>query len=414
MQAAMPENCIKSALQLEGESLRVGEETIDLGVFDSVHVFGSGKASIRMAQATLDVLGSKVSGGVLISNVQGDVPPLRVCQGAHPVPDEKSVAGATAIRDAMKALGENDFYLFLLSGGNSALCELPMEPLTLAEFQDTTKKLLGSGAEIQEMNTIRKHLSQVKGGRLADLTPAKGVVLVLSDVIGDDFSFIGSGPLYHDTTTFKDCAEILTRYRIMDAIPATARDIITKGVEGTVPETPDAPRTHVRHILVGSNMMALKAAEKACRDKNITCTLHPEPIRGEAREIALKLLKVSQQESSAKPHVHLFGGETTVTLKGNGRGGRNQEMTLAALKAIQNSENVAFLSGGTDGIDGLSDAAGAAVDAESFARSRELGLDIDAYLDNNDSGTFFEKSGDGIITGPSGTNVMDVTIVVQG
>lgn len=413
LEAADPKRCVERYMQRDGEQLQVGLKQYDLASFQRIFVLGSGKGSLKMAEAALEILGERVSGGVVISNKPGSLPPLETIQGSHPIPDENSLRAAQSMLSCLEEMREDDLFIYLLSGGNSALCELPQPPLTLEEYQQTTRTLLGSGAEIQELNTLRKHLSQVKGGRLAQHTRATGVALVLSDVIGDDFSSIGSGPFYPDSTTFADCQAIIDRYGIASKLPENALDILNQGAAGAIEETPKQTRDNLHHQLIGSNALVLGVLKRELENQGIRCVLQEEPIRGEARDVARDLLEKACHDSGTLPCVYLFGGEPIVTLKGKGMGGRNHEMALSALEWIGSREDVLFLSGGTDGIDGMTDSAGAIADSLSFNKANEAGLSIAKLLDNNDSGSFFKTIGEQITTGPTGTNVMDIVIIVR-
>jgi hydroxypyruvate reductase/glycerate 2-kinase len=295
--------------------------------------------------------------------------------------------------------------------------EKPAPPVKLDEFQDVTKLLLGCGAPIEEMNIVRKHLSLAKGGRLGRLTKAAGAVLVISDVIGDDLEAIGSAPLFRDRSSYGDAFDILQKYGLWGRIPSNARTVIEQGIAGIIEETPKEPNPRIEHILIGSNMKGLIRGKDTAESFGINTHIITSRLRGESREVAKTIVSIGEEIAAtnnpfSQPVCLLFGGETTVTLRGSGRGGRNQEMCLAAVREIKSRGKMTFLSAGTDGIDGNSDAAGAVIDSGTFARSRELNLNPDEYLNNNDSHTFLKKTGDLIVTGPTGTNVMDMTILL--
>lgn len=413
LQAVDPKEAVRRVLRCEdGKVLAVGDQIFDLDRYDKIAIMGSGKAALKMGEAAGEVLDGKFDKGLLITNQADSIPGFTCLQASHPISDERSLNAARQLLDSLHSLTSNDLLIFLLSGGNSALCELPYDSISLSDYQQAVRTLLESGAVIQELNTIRKHLSQVKGGRLAEATQANGAVLVLSDVLDDDLSSIGSGPFAPDATTFEECWVIIEHYGLRSKLPDSVCHVLEEGKRGNLPETPKEESSKISHHMVGSNHLALEAMREACEARGIQCVLHPEPIQGEARDWAVRTLKEICQERVSAPTCHLFGGESTVTVRGSGKGGRNHEMALAALQWIGEREGVTFLSAGTDGLDGMADAAGAVADTEGFRKAKSLGLDIDDYLARNDSGSFFQATGDNIVTGSTGTNVMDVVVIM--
>ncbi|RKX97220.1 MAG: glycerate kinase, partial [Spirochaetes bacterium] len=306
-------------------------------------------------------------------------------------------------------------------GGGSALLPMPADGITLEEKQATTKVLLECGATIDEINSIRKHLSKIKGGGLMRLAyPANVISLILSDVVGDPLDIIASGPTVPDTSTFKDCMEIIKKYDIEKKIPYTVLKRIEKGLKGEIEETPkdgDPIFEKSENIIIGNNMKAVLAADKKARELGYNTLIISSMIEGETKEVAkvhgaiIKEVKRSGNPISP-PACILSGGETTVTIKGKGKGGRNQEFVLACCIDIEGIDKVMILSGGTDGTDGPTDAAGAVGDGETVLRAKKIGLDADKYLNNNDSYHFFQKLDDLLITGPTNTNVMDLRILL--
>jgi hydroxypyruvate reductase/glycerate 2-kinase len=415
--AVRPENIFPNLVSLEGDTLCVGNHRYVLSKKQKVYVFGSGKAASGSAKIMEHILGDRLAGGLVISNMADpSLEKITVTVGSHPVADEMSVSATDQITFRMSRLTRDDFYIYLLSGGASALMERPFPPLSLSDLQNVTKLMLSAGAPIEEMNAVRKHLSLVKGGRLGRMTDARGVVLVMSDVIGDDLDTIGSAPLYRDRTTFQDVAEILKKYALWDRLPASVADLVREGVTGTVADTPKEENPLIDHFLVASNIKALEKAKETALSYEIPAHILSSRFRGEAREAAKAIAAIAEEIMASgnpfsPPVCLLFGGETTVTLQGDGRGGRNQEMCLSFLKEMTGREGWVFLSAGTDGIDGHSDAAGAVVDASTLQKVREMGLNMDDYLARNDSNSFFKQTGDLIITGPTGTNVMDLAIL---
>ena len=393
----------------------------DYSRFHHVYVIGAGKAGASMARAAERALGRTIAGG-LVNVKYGHVAKLRrieLNECGHPVPDERGVAGAERIAEIASAAGAGDLVLCLISGGASALLPLPAPPVTLAEKQEVTRLLLASGADIHEINALRKHMSAIKGGQLARLAwPAKVEALLVSDVIGDNLDVIGSGPAAPDPSTFLDAAGVLDRYGIRDKVPAAVRARIDQGVAGAIDETPkpgDRLFARVRNTVVGGNRLALDAAARHARQLGFHTLVLSSTIAGETREIARMHAAIAREAAECgrpvkPPACIITGGETTVTLRGGGLGGRNQEFALAAALDIAGLDDVVVFSAGTDGTDGPTDAAGAIADGDTLRRKP----DARRYLDANDSYHYFESLGDLVITGPTNTNVADVRILLIG
>src|SRR5512136_1424666 len=425
VRAVDPAEAIRRHLVREGERLAIGGEHVDLGAARAIVVVGLGKAAAPMAAAVEEILGARIARGVVVTKY-GHVQPTRVIrihEAGHPVPDEAGMAGARAVLDHVKGLDPADLVLVLISGGGSALTPAPVEGVTLAEKQALTKALLACGADIREMNTLRKHISRIKGGQLARAAaPARVFTLILSDIVGDPLDAIASGPTVPDPTTYADALAILDKYRIRQEIPASIRTHLEAGAAGKIPETPkpdDPLFSRVRSVMVASNIQALEAARAEAQRLGFHAIILSSFIEGETREIARMhaalALEVRASGHPAKPPVCLItGGETTVTLRGKGKGGRNQEFALASALDIARLPGVVVLSAGTDGTDGPTDAAGAMVDGDTVKRALGLGLKPRAALDGNDAYPFFERLGDLVITGPTRTNVMDVRLVLVG
>jgi len=417
--SVLPEKLISGSVFLHDEELRILDARYHLRKDQKIHVFGSGKASVGMAKSLLALLQERVAGGVIVtSQLTGDdLSPLMVVRGSHPVPDEQSIEGAALLIEGLSALDREDFFIYLLSGGSSALIEKPVPTITLGEMQETTRLLLHTNVPIQNINAIRKHLSMVKGGRLGQCTRASGAVLVISDVIGDDLSVIGSGPLYHDTSSYQQCREILEQAAIWDKVPLGVRSVIISGLKGYIQETPKKQQESISHFLLGTNRIALEQARRTAEDAGLNSNILTTSQEGEAREVAKDLVSLARNISShnepfTPPVCLLFGGETTVTVRGGGRGGRNQELALAALAEIGEQDNILLLSGGTDGIDGNSSAAGAIADSGFFMEGSRQGLSVEHFLKENNSNAFFQAVGGLLETGPTGTNVMDITLLI--
>jgi len=425
VRAVDPEEAIHRHLVREGLRLRIGQETVDLGKVGEVAVVGCGKAAGPMAAAVEEIVGDRIGRGIVVTKY-GHVQPtrtIRIHEAGHPVPDDAGIAGGQAVLDHVRGLGSSDLVIVLVSGGGSALTPAPVEGITLAEKQALTKALLACGADIREMNTLRKHISRFKGGQLARAAqPARVVTLILSDIVGDPLDAIASGPTVPDPTTYADALGILDKYRIRGEIPAAIRDRLEAGARGEVPETPkpdDPLFARVSNLIVGSNIQALEAARFEARALGFAAMILSSFIEGETREIARVHAALAREVRTSgnplpPPACLISGGETTVTLRGSGKGGRNQEFVLAAALDIAGLPQTVILSAGTDGTDGPTDAAGAIADGETCARARAAGLNPRKALGANDAYPFFERLGDLILTGPTKTNVMDVRLVLVG
>jgi glycerate 2-kinase len=393
----------------------------DLSRYRNIYVAGAGKAGAAMAGAAERVLGRRIARGLL--NVKdGHVAPLRrieLNECGHPVPDERGVEGARRIAEIAAGASADDLVLCLISGGASALLPLPADPITLDEKQEVTKLLLACGASIHEINAVRKHISQIKGGQLARLAyPARVLALLLSDVIGDDLDVIGSGPTAPDASTFAMARAILEKYGIFQRVPASVHERLERGGRGEIPETPkqgDAIFKRVRNEVIGSNRLAVDAAAARAGELGFRTLVLSTFVEGETREIARMHAAIAKEIVHAgrplkPPACVITGGETTVTLRGDGLGGRNQEFALSAAIDIADLPNVVVFSAGTDGSDGPTDAAGAIADGRTLARNPLA----PEFLSRNDSYRYFEGLGDLIVTGPTNTNVMDVRLLLVG
>jgi len=433
-----PERMIRHVLSLEGDSLSVQTEDrkleLDLSRFDRIFVIGAGKATAPMAKAVESVLGNRITRGTIA--VKGEQPEtlsrIEMIAAGHPVPDEQSLqAAGTAIELARQA-DERTLVINLISGGGSALLTLPYSDgtftLTLDQMKQTTESLLRCGATIQEINCIRKHLSGIKGGRLAQaIYPATGLSLILSDVVGDDLSSIASGLTTPDNMTYSDALGIVKKYDVSTELPRQVMDVLQAGAAGEIPDTPGpdaAEFERIHNVLVGTNAHALRAASESARALGYETTVLTSQLTGEAREVAMLFVGVARDlirftppepVVSARPACIIAGGETTVTIRGGGKGGRNQEMALSFLAALvpgtEEFSNALFLSCGTDGNDGPTDAAGGRVDGEALAAARAAG-GVSAALADNDAYHYLEKIGALVKTGATSTNVCDVQILL--
>jgi hydroxypyruvate reductase len=428
LSAVDPSRILKDGIRIEKDYLRIrieeeSERIFDFNAFNRIFLVGTGKASNSMAQAIEEIFGDRITRG-LITTKYGHRLPLKkteIIESGHPIPDQNSYDGARKIESLLKESGLNDLVIFLLSGGGSALLTLPADEIDLKEKQEMTQLLLDCGAEINEINTIRKHISQIKGGWLAKWAyPSTVIGFILSDVVGDQLDVIGSGPTIPDSSTFEEAWQILEKYDLLNEISSSIQKHLRLGKGGKVEETPkpgDVVFKKVYNVLIGSNILALRAAEKEASSLGFNTFILSSSIVGETREAARFHTAIAKEVISSgnpiqKPACILSGGETTVTKEGNGLGGRNQEFALAGALEISGIERVVLLSGGTDGTDGPTDAAGAVADHTTVRKAESMGLDPKAYLKNNDAYPFFRSLGDLLITGPTHTNVMDVRIML--
>jgi len=418
--------------------------------FNRLFVIGFGKAVCPMVKAIEDNVADLISKGVAITKYGHGIEQqssraavnkeknisyseatgllrycstaLKILEAGHPVPDENGLRGSEEIIRLLKSADEKTLVVCLVSGGGSALLVSPHEGITLAEKQLVTKLLLNAGADINELNTVRKHISNVKGGRLAEIAyPARIISLILSDVIGDRLDVIASGPTSPDMTTYSHALRVLEKYDLIGCTPKNILNVLKRGLDGLLPETPKAGNTifeNVENIIIGSSRIALDAAKQKAEEMGFQTEILSSELTGEAKDIGKWLAEKAKEIKGSRirevkwPRCLISGGETTVKVKGDGLGGRNMELALAFAMEIKGIDGITFLSAGTDGTDGPTDAAGAIVDGGTVKKAKKLGLDPEEYLNNNDSYNFFKKIDGLFITGPTGTNVMDIQIVV--
>jgi glycerate 2-kinase len=425
LKAVDPIEAVLRYVKLKDNALSVGDRRFDLKDFDRILVVGAGKAGAPMAKALEDLLGERIADGVIVVKEGHSLPlrHVRCHEAGHPVPDERGIRGAEDIISLVKGAGERDLVICVLSGGGSALLVAPAGGVTLEDKQEVTRLLLACGADIHEINTVRKHLSRAKGGELARFAnPATVVSLILSDVIGDDLNVIASGPTVPDPSTFADAEKVFNKYGIWEHVPSTVQHRIQQGLKGDVEDTPksgDPTFQRCSFELVGTNLQALTAASREAERLGYNPLILSSTVEGEAREVVKAFTAIAKEvrRSSnpiSQPACILCGGETTVTIQGEGKGGRNQEFALASALVLDGMENVVVLSGGTDGTDGPTDAAGAIADGATVARALAKDLDPLDYLRRNDSYHFFNALEDLVITGPTRTNVMDVYMILVG
>jgi hydroxypyruvate reductase len=423
LKAADPVGAVLRHVRVEKGVLIAGSRRYSLSRIRNIYVVGAGKASAAMARAVERLLGKRITSGA-VSVKYGHVAPvkrIRLLECGHPVPDQAGVDAAREIASMVAGATQDDLIICVISGGASALLPFPAQPLTLEMKQETTRLLLNSGANIVEINAVRKHLSSIKGGWLAALAyPATVLSLILSDVIGNGLDAIGSGITAPDSTTYAIAYEILERYDLLSRVPTPVRERIEQGLRGENKETPKADHpafAKTQNLIVGSNDLALNAARDRAKELGYNTLVLSSFIEGETRDVArvhaaiAKEIRANRRPLRA-PACIISGGETTVAIRGKGLGGRNQEFALAAAIDIDGLEDVLVLSGGTDGTDGPTDAAGALSDGTTLTSARKHGLDARAFLTNNDSYSFFDPLGGLIKTGPTNTNVMDVRLVL--
>src|SRR5262245_42140237 len=418
LSAGAVEPMVRRALRIEGTRLVAGARTWDLERLRRVVVLGCGKAGAAMARAVEGSLGDRVTEGFVVvkDGYGGPTRRIRLAEAGHPVPDARGQRAAQRLLELARGAAADDLVIVLISGGGSALTPAPAPPITLEEKQATMRLLLEAGATINELNAVRKHLSLIKGGQLARAaSPACVLTLVLSDVIGDPLDVIASGPTAPDPSTFGDALDVLKTRGLLDRVPASVRDRLTAEARGQIAETPkpgDPLFERVGNLVIGNNALIATAAVERARALGYRVTLLTRSLDGEARAAARNL--VDRAQALSPPACAIAAGETTVTVRGGGLGGRCQEFALAAALEIEGEDGIAVLAAGTDGTDGSTDAAGAIVDGSSVERGRRAGADARAALDDNDSHGFLRASGDLLISGPTNTNLLDLYVALRG
>lgn len=420
VEAVKPGHFIPHHIQFEENRIRVGDQHIPVKETGGLYIAAVGKAASAMALETEKIFNNHITEGLVITKYDHalSLTHCHTIEAGHPVPDNNSLLGSEALIRLFKKAKPTDTIILLISGGASALITDVPRGCNLPDIQQTVQLLLSCGASIDEMNTVRKHLSDIKGGQLMQYTRARVIALLLSDVPGDDLSVIASGLTVPDETTFGDAWHIIEKYALAESIPACIKNRLLNGMRGSIPETPkpgDPAFLNVYNFLVASNQNALDAAAQKAQSLGYATTILSPMLTGDAEIQAATFISRLKNEKHDSPLCLLWGGETTVTVKGTGKGGRNQHLALAALCEIRDrmwlqNHRVTILSGGTDGTDGPTTAAGAVIDADIFNQADKLSLNPEVYLHNNDAYHFFEKTGGLIITGPTQTNVMDIII----
>jgi glycerate 2-kinase len=425
LKAVDPKTIVKNKLSLNGSFLQVEKHSFDINKFNHVYVVGGGKAAGPMAEALEEILGNNIDEGT-VNVPHGSLYKTKIIKfhgASHPLPDEASVEGTKQILNVVEKASEDDLVICLISGGGSSLMSLPREGVSLKEKRELTNALLRCGATIREINSVRKHLSGFKGGWLAKKTyPATILNIILSDVVGDPLDTIASGPTVPDETTFAEAKTVLEKYELWQHLPLSIQKIIEEGKKDRIQETPksqDNVFDKVYNLVIGNNRTASFATFQYLKSQELNTVLLTSTIEGEARCVGALLASIAKEifvsdNPLPKPAAVIVGGETTVKVSGNGLGGRNQEVALAAAIQLQNNLDctVVVASLGTDGVDGPTDAAGAIVDVNTYARAVELGLKPEVFLAENDSHSFFSNLRDLIITGQTGTNVNDISLII--
>ena len=423
LRAVDPIEVVLNALSLEGDVLSYEGGSVDLSKTKKIIVVGGGKAGGMMAKAVEGLLGKQITSGHInvLKGTEGSKLGRITLRGAsHPIPDHEGVKGVDRMLDLTNGLTKRDLVITLISGGGSALMPYPAPGISIEDMRKLTSFLLMAGATINELNSVRKHISGFKGGQFArHVYPAMMINLLLSDVIGDPIDTIASGPTSPDESTFMDARDVVTKYGLIDDIPESVLSRLNDGMNGMCPETPklgDPIFENVSNLVIANNYMAARAASKVAEGLGYNSMILSTHIEGEARQVGGMFAGVAREEQSRglplpRPAAIIIGGETTVTVNGEGKGGRNQEVALGAIRKMSGLRGI-IATLGTDGIDGPTDAAGAMVDGESLTRALGMGLNPDKFLEGNDSYSFFESMNDLIMTGPTETNVNDLSVIL--
>jgi glycerate 2-kinase len=418
-----PNAIIKSRVQVTNSTLKVDHYSFDLREFKHIYVVGGGKASGSMAAALEKILGNRITCG-LVNVPKKDMSKtgiIKLHAASHPIPDESGVEGTRRMLEIAEHAEEDDLVICLISGGGSSLMPMPRGGISIMDKKTVTDALLKSGANINEINTVRKHISDFKGGWLAKKAyPATILNLILSDVVGDPLDFIASGPTVPDSTTFRNAVNVLKKYCLWDSSPPHIREVLTDGERGIIPETPKADDKAFKktfNLIVGNNRSASLMACEFLRKAGLNTLLITATLEGEAKQVGTVFATMAREVAASanpvpRPAAMIAGGETTVTVTGNGLGGRNQEIPLAASLKLAGLDGAVIASLSTDGVDGPTDAAGALADGKTLTRAAHAGLRPEQFLAENDSYHFFEKLEDLIFTGPTGTNVNDVSVII--
>ncbi len=429
LNAVDPAAVINRVITREKDILQIANKTYNLGDYKQIHLLAIGKAAYPMAISTADLLSERLSAGIILTKPGEHHLPeryqnvIKILYGGHPVPNQGSLDAAAEITSQFSDLTPEELVIVLISGGGSALFTSPVPEISFSDLQQTNQVLLDSGANIQEINTIRKHLSLVKGGQLArNLSPAKVVTCILSDVIGNPMGMIASGPTLPDRSTYQDALSVIQTYQLEKALPPAVIKHLKNGRSGKFPETPKPADPIFRNqasLILASNQDAVQGAAEQAKQEGFHVQILPDPLIGEARLAGIQLAKMlkhiaNDRNSLPRPICLIAGGETTVTISSEnkpGQGGRNLELALSAVRELEGAENAVLITLATDGEDGVTDAAGAVVTEETIQRANHLELNPDDFLDNHDAYPFFDALGDLLLTGVTQTNVNDLCIL---
>ena len=425
MNSIDPANAVQTWLRIERGRLRIGDFRTALS--SKIRVIAVGKASAPMLATALDILGKRVVSGILIiprnSKLKNIDKRIVMFRSSHPLPDEEGVRASRRVLMSIDRMHANELLLCLISGGASAMLPAPTSDITLEDLRNVTQRLIRSRVSIHQINTVRRHLSELKGGKLVERCNAGTIIsLTISDVPGNVISDIASGLTAPDPTTFRDAINVLKEFKVWNPAPQSVRNHLQQGLAGNIPETPK-PGNHifnkVHNFVVADNRTACEAARRVLQGKHIPTTIMTSSLDMEARSLGKLLASVARDSDQfdhplESPSAVIFGGETTVEVEGSGKGGRNQETALATVKRIEGLNEVTIATLGTDGVDGNSPAAGAIVDSNSIIRAKRLRLRVRDFAERNDSYNFFRKLNDNIVTGPTGTNVGDLYLLIRG
>jgi len=408
-----PQKLVREQCKKEGDILTIQRDEFDLSKYKNIYLLGSGKVVIPMTKALQEVLGDVLTKTLIVGAYDNyeELDKVTYIKSTHPLPSTKSIESAKALLNTIHSFSEDDFFIYLLSGGTSSLVELPEEEITLEDMQETTSVMIKGAMPIEAINSVRKHISRVKGGKLVKDTKADGIVLVFSDVIGDDLHTIGSAPLYYDDTSFKDALKNLEHFHLLDKIPQRVKNYLYEGKEGLKPETPKAQNENIKHYILASNVTVLKKAKELLESQGLKATIIEEQIEGDVEDVARQMIAFAKEHQDNNG-CYIFGGESTVKVLGDGKGGRNQHLVLKVLDLLDGDLNITFLSAATDGIDGNSEAAGAIIDTHSLVNTKVSHIDWKHYLETFDSNCFFQRTSELLVSGPTHNNLLDIVIMV--
>ena len=405
-----PNKLISNKCEFKDNQIIINKESISLPKDKKIHLFGSGKAVLSMAKSIFENLEEKIEKSVLVGPYENTLKKenLRYLKTSHPIPTQKSLEAGKIVKESIENLKEDDFFIYLLSGGSSSLLELPVENISLNDFQKTSDLMLKGSMPIEAMNCVRKHISEVKGGRLVSKCKAKGIVLVLSDVLSDNLEAIGSAPLYFDSSTFEDAIEYLNTYDLFEKIPKNVKKHLLLGVKKEFRDTPKKEHKNIKHFLIASNEIFLKDIQASLKSKNIDSLIIDKKIEEDVSIVLNDLLKfIANKEKGC----FIFGGEALVKVTSNGKGGRNQHLVLSFLNKYPKNKKITFFSAASDGIDGNSNSAGAVIDYADLQKIKKQNLNIKNYLEEFNSNILLEKIDALVNSGPSHNNILDVLII---